>query len=526
MGKAIIVQNIGAGLYKIRPLWYMEFLERELNALNSIESTYLTTIANALNTRDLLQNDVVLATDALNAVIKQWKDNLIRRGQENPPPLEPENPIDPNTGLPWEDPDRAQEDPLLTEINNARTAASVSTVTRDTQLDAACLSHLRYQKGNGKTGHFGDIGSKARDRARWAGYFNPTTLYEILAYGPRSPSEACVRFLKTNNSEILSSSVTKIGIAHVYAEQHFCSYLWAVIVASDEAAEDYAVVSNDPAKKAAEEVNQSLDGIQKTELDQEKPQKLENAVKTFALAKQKYLAAQRELERLMTEKLIRIQRISELETLKSSLENMEAIDCWCCTYTYDLPVGATVNTMEVPGWYYSQGTVKMSTLYEGTPSELNVLWTERSINIAARATGSAPDYGMLTPSASMTSAAVAANYALEPGHLKWNPFWRYGIITEKSGDRCSVSLNAVNARLLAGEKRRSGGYGSSELSLNNTETLTNVPIVYPPCNGNIFEVGDEIVIEFASFDLTKYSVVGFRREPRACPPSRISWEQI
>ena len=226
MGTAIIVQNIGAGLYKIRPLWHMEFLERELNALNAIESTYLTTIANALNTRDLLQNDVALATDALNAVIKQWQDDLIRRGQEQPPPLEPEDPIDPNTGLPWEDPDRAQEAPLLTEINSARTAASVSAVTRDTQLDAACLSHLRYQKGNGKTGHLGELGSKARDRARWAGYFNPTTLYEILAYGPRTPAEACERFLKTNNSEILSSSVTKIGIAHVYAEQHFCSYLW------------------------------------------------------------------------------------------------------------------------------------------------------------------------------------------------------------------------------------------------------------------------------------------------------------
>lgn len=527
MGQAIITANIGAGLYRIRPLWDLTALERELVALKVAESEYLALIARAIDTRDQLADAVVLAREAVAAVIQQWQDNLIRRGQEQPGGLLPDPPTDPETGDPWEDPDRAQEAPVLDALNAARTAASLSTVSRDDRLDEACRAHLRYQANTGGIGHLGVYGSKPADRATWAGYYTPDTIHELLNYGATTGAEAAAQMLAGAATEALDAEVTHAGVAHRYADRHPSSYLWAVLVASAAAESGSAGVEDDPAKTAAANTEDALRDITAPERDTLKPMKLAEVVRAFGLAQQKYLAAQKEVERLMAEKLVRLHRIADLEELQDSLEGMAPIDCWCCTYTTTLAVGATVNTMEVPGWYLADGLNKLSTLYAGTESEQTVGWVERSINIAATGTGAAPDYGRLKPAETMTAAAVAYDYALEPGQLKWKPFWRYGIITAKSGNTCTVALNAVDARQLAGEKRRRGGYGSADLDLNATATLTNIPISYPPCDGAVFAVDDEVVVEFTGFDRAKPAVIGFRREPRACVSiRRIYWEQI
>lgn len=155
MGRAIITAKIGEGLYKIRPLYDTTALEKELADLQSAESEYSALLIKAVNSRDLLAGDVAIARNAMNTILQQWIDGVIAKGNEQPEPIEPDDPNDPETGLPWVDPDRAQEEPLLDLINDARTAASVGTVSRDDDLDAACLAHLRFQAGTGGIGHTG-----------------------------------------------------------------------------------------------------------------------------------------------------------------------------------------------------------------------------------------------------------------------------------------------------------------------------------------------------------------------------------
>lgn len=520
MGLATITENLGEGLYRVKLQYDQTALERELAALNTAEDAYLLLVAKAIDTRDQLENDTILARDAVNAVIQQWQDALIKRGQEQPGELVPDDPTDPETGLPWEDPDRAQEAPLLAAINAARTATGVGTVSRDSDLDAACLAHLRYQKRTGQIGHIGISGSKARDRAGWAGYANPATLNEVLAYGLRTPATASAKMLSSDPDALLDDAVTKAGVAHVYAASHVSSYLWAVILASNEGAASEVVVEEDPAKKAAEDAEQSLGGVPKPEIDTLKPEKLGEVVKKFALAKQKYLAAEREVERLMAEKLIRLQRIADLEDLQDAMA--EEFDVWACQCVVDLEIGSTVQTAEVPGfWQSDQTTNRYSTFglrndpYEQFP-DYEVPYTERRFNLIP---SGLCESGKLKYAEVMTDSSIFFNAAIEPGHLKWKPLWRYGTITSLIGDSCNLTLESLPCRSIRTRP-------VENLLLDETLTLTNVNINYPPCNGAVFEIDDEVLVLFTGHNREAPQVIGFRREPTPCPGGRTSWTQI
>ena len=512
MGQAIITQNIGDSLYRAKPLLSTTQLDNELTKLNADNDYYAELLVKTLDTITLLENDVLLASDAVNAVIQQWQDALIKRGQEQPGALEPEDPIDPITGDPWEDPDRAQEAPLLDAINAARTAASVSTVTRDDKLDAACLAHLRYQKGNNQIGHIGISGSKARDRAGWAGYANPATLHESLAYGPRTPAATSAKMLNSNQDDLLDNTVTKAGVAHVYAAQHAGSYLWAVILASNEGTAAPVLVEEDPAKKAAEGTEQALNGITKPEQDLLKPEKLGEIVKQFGLAKQKLLLADKELVKIMAEKLQRDQRIEELQDEKDRIDGLE-FDVWCCYYNDEIAVGTTVETAEVPGFWKNEPVNRSATLYAGTSQERTVFYTEYSWNIR-RSTSDLS--GKLVTSLTMTPASVFFNSAIEPGHLKWKPVCRYGILTEVNRYDGSFSLSDNDRNL----------YKDENLDINETVILENILFEYPSCQGAVFTVGDEVLIRFLGFDRTQARIIGFRREPVKCPYQRTSWAEL
>lgn len=512
MGQAIITQNIGDSLYKAKPLFSTTQLNNEITKLSSEDSKHANLLLNTLNTISLLENDVILARDAVNEVIKQWQDDLIKRGQEQPGPLEPDDSIDPETGKPWEDPDRAQEGPLLTAINAARTSASVGTVSRDTKLDAACLAHLRYQAGNGQIGHIGIYGSKALDRAKFAGYYNPTTLQELLAYGPQTPAATSNKMLQNNPNELLDNTVTKAGVAHVYAPQHISSYLWAVILASNEGPASEVTIEDDPGKKSAEDTEQALKGITKPEQDLLKPEKLGEAVKAFALAKQKLILADKELARIMAEKLERDQRIEELQNEKNRLDGLE-FDIWCCYYDDTIQVGTTVNTAEVPGFWQNDPVIRSATLYKGTSQQRTVVYTEYAWNIC-RSTSDAS--GKLVPSLTMTPASIYFNTAIEAGHLKWKPIWRYGVLTAVSEFYGSVSLSTYDRDIYSGEN----------LNLDENNIMENIPFEYPPCQGDVFAIGDEVLVRFVGFDRTQPRIIGFRRSPIKCPYQRTSWAML
>jgi uncharacterized Zn-binding protein involved in type VI secretion len=123
------------------------------------------------------------------------------------------------------------------------------------------------------------------------------------------------------------------------------------------------------------------------------------------------------------------------------------------------------------------------------------------------ADGATPDPrmadGRMQPVASSSPWASFWNRAVLPAWQKWRPMYRLGEITELSGDTCTVMLDAA--------------YSSQQaIDLNRETELTGVPIVYMECNGDAFEAGDRVVVEFAYHDQTKPRVVGFESHPKAC----------
>ncbi|MEY2656070.1 MAG: hypothetical protein RLZZ524_3098 [Pseudomonadota bacterium] len=97
------------------------------------------------------------------------------------------------------------------------------------------------------------------------------------------------------------------------------------------------------------------------------------------------------------------------------------------------------------------------------------------------------------------------NAAILPGWQKFKPTYRWGTITalDEDADTASVTLFASTS-------------SAQRLSVNQASTLTNVPIVYMTCNASVFEVGDNVVVEFQGQDWNAPRVIGFLDNPRAC----------
>lgn len=127
--------------------------------------------------------------------------------------------------------------------------------------------------------------------------------------------------------------------------------------------------------------------------------------------------------------------------------------------------------------------------------------------------GEAKDYspsrdGQLLPIEMFTPASAFYSYAMLPGSAKWKPRFRTGFITAITGGLCDINVDlVVVSRQL--------------LNINQTPTLSGVPVVYLTCNDGAFEVGDHVVIGFADFDWAQPTVIGFVSDPRSCiiPPT-------
>lgn len=512
MGRATIVSTRGHGLYTAQVAYDQTALDAELAKLEETEAAYYPRLLKALDTLDLLRDDAAVARAAMTAVIQQWKDAVIEKGQEEPGAIEPIDPIDPGTGEPWTDPDRAQEAPLLAALNAARTAAGVGTVARDDDLDRACRVHLRNQSATRKMSHRGRDGSTPSDRATAQGYYRPEVIHELLAYGPVTPAQVLQQWQRGSAAALLDDEVTHAGVAHVYASGHPASYLWAVLLASAKGDPVTVTPEPDPPGTAADAVETELEAIQVPTIERLEPEKLGEAVRLFALAQNKVIAADREVARLQAEQRARLERIASLEAARESVA--VPFDVWACQYETTLIPGTSVATAEVPGHWRPAETATRTVTYEGPPPE-TVVYTERPINLIPPDSPS----GRLVLAATMSDAAVFANAAIEPGHLKWKPTWRYGTITAMAGDFADVRLEAIAARSLSGRPEE------PDLALDETLALSSVPIRYPPCNGEVFEVGDAVLILFEGFARDQPKIIGFRREPRPCVGGRTGWTQ-
>ncbi len=519
MGRARIVENKGSGLHTATPLYDWTRLDALLADLHAQQANYSTLLLRAFATLDDLRNEVAVAADALNTLITQWQAALLAHNAKLAP-LEPPTPEDPETSLPWTHPDRGQEPPLLKAINDLRTAAELEPLSRVGDLDKAALFHLRNLGSSGKLSHLGPFGSTPFDRVLGQTYF-ASVVYELLAGGPRGAEEALSRWTGHAPSleKLMDASLTEIGVAYHYASTHPSAHLWCVVLCvpgpppphisfPDEKKKDQ---NPDPAKEAAKDETEKLDKIKAPKLDPLQPSQLTGAVKNYAEAVAKRGAAEKELSRLMLEKLAQDRRIAELETAKTQKE-ARVIDVWASYYQEFAP-GTVVHTAEVPGFWRDAPVFKTVQVEVGTVNERTVAFDERSWNIVRL-----PKPSALNLATTLSPELTFYNAAMEPGHLRWRPAWRYGVITALAGNTCSVALGTATAR--------GNAEGSTPLGLNQTPaTLAGVPIDYPPCDGAAFEVDDEVLVHFDDQQWATPRVVGFRRAPKTCD-GRFSWGQI
>lgn len=270
-----------------------------------------------------------------------------------------------------------------------------------------------------------------------------------------------------------------------------------------------------PAAKAAAEQGISLNKIPLPVIETYEPDQLVAAAAAYTAAVLKVRAAEQAIAKIKVEQIEREKRIALLQATLTAIPD-DPIDVWCCTRTYNLAVGATVKTIDVPGYRVDDPpAVKTFILHNNTTRARTVVYEERSFNIAPEGYGF-PNHGKLTPSESMSDAAIAYNLAMEPGNLKWKPLWRYGVLltdysTHSVSNHGTVRLTLRNAR----------GQDNLPIDDDDDEVITNVPISYPPCNGRAFSMNDEVLVLFEGQNRDQPKIIGFRREPKACPDSWI-----
>jgi len=110
-------------------------------------------------------------------------------------------------------------------------------------------------------------------------------------------------------------------------------------------------------------------------------------------------------------------------------------------------------------------------------------------------------------SKSQHSAGIFWNWAMRAGWQKWRPNYRYGTISNLSGDTCDVALDAcVSTDTPDGQ----------ELDCNQASSLSGVSIEYMDCNGSAFADGDEVIVKFEDNDWSKPKVIGFKSDPKSC----------
>lgn len=172
-----------------------------------------------------------------------------------------------------------------------------------------------------------------------------------------------------------------------------------------------------------------------------------------------------------------------LEKEKTKLQNApedEAAQAWCADFTEDLT---------------------------GDVGVIDVGYEDKDIRIirphAIEGAGyNAASDGIISSFFNHTAHQLYTNRAYLPAMAKWKPRYRTGSITSLTGDTCNVSLDPYNS-------------SQQTLDINQSTSLTDVPIQYMTCNGAAFEVGDSVVVDF-SLEWATPRVVGFVSNPRSC----------
>jgi len=173
----------------------------------------------------------------------------------------------------------------------------------------------------------------------------------------------------------------------------------------------------------------------------------------------------------------------EKSYLENNVEASKSMTAWCADYSTELT--GDVGTIEIDGNHekgvliYPAGCVGLYAAYN------------QSI------------HGAVSPSIALSPSNCYVNRAIFPAWQKYKPTFRLGEITSKDGDLCAVNLDASISR-------------EQGLDINQTTALVDVPIEYYCCDGDVFAVGDRVVVGFDNQDWTTPKVIGFESNPLPC----------
>lgn len=182
-----------------------------------------------------------------------------------------------------------------------------------------------------------------------------------------------------------------------------------------------------------------------------------------------------ELQRLQADRSSSARRLNELQALNLT----QSVSAWCVDYTANAT--GEVATIEIPG----------------EPS--------RPFLIAPGGRAPTAADGKLLAREVMTGPQAYFNAAILPGWQKFKPTYRRGVIT-------AINIANDTADVTLYDDRSS----ADALVINQTSTLSNVPIVYQDCNADVFELGDDCVVEFQGQNWSNPKVIGFLNNPRVC----------
>jgi len=117
------------------------------------------------------------------------------------------------------------------------------------------------------------------------------------------------------------------------------------------------------------------------------------------------------------------------------------------------------------------------------------------------------------------SAATSAwrnfyHLSILPGHQKYKPRARIGAVTavNDAADTVDVTLDATPSRY----ECDGWSWGPGNIDLNQTPTLSSVPVVYMACNAAPYEIGDRVIVEWPTRDWAEPRVIGFESNPKPC----------
>lgn len=180
------------------------------------------------------------------------------------------------------------------------------------------------------------------------------------------------------------------------------------------------------------------------------------------------------VSQLISENLAALKRRNQLESVPEGREMV----LWCADYTLDLTGEVGLVDVNDEG---GRGVI----IHPG--------------HNGAAAYNAKLD-GSLFPGIAQSGAQIYLNAAILPGVQKWMPRYRVGEITKIQADICTVVLDpAVSS--------------AQGLPINQTDTLTDIPIVYMDCDGSAFKKGDRVLVRFTS---NGPLVIGFEKEPVPC----------